>query len=334
VPSSSRVAVASEVGLVRTRNEDSAYVGRWLCAVADGMGGHAAGDVASATVIDALRSFDAETDTAHLTTILGSAVRAANAALTTRTAGDQAVTGMGSTLTALLWSGSQVAVAHIGDSRAYLLRGGRLTLLTEDHVVSNLVASPMPARISGYLVRFLDARPGWSPDLTLRTALPGDRYLLCSDGLCGFVEPEEIRQALANVEADEAAHALIALAYAAGAPDNVTVIVTDVPDGHWAQREGTPILVGAAADLPAQALASFYRATCFWPWPGRRLIAVELVHRFYPVARNDVLGHFHRVAVTRGAADPNDLQHRHGHRDLQFGCLSLGGQPRPVILHP
>jgi len=252
MPSFSRVSVASETGLVRARNEDSAYVGHWLCAVADGMGGHAAGDVASATVIGALKLFDAETDAARLLATLGSAVRAANSELTARGAGDQALTGMGSTLTAMMWSGKQVAFAHIGDSRAYRLRDGILTLLTEDHVVSNLVATPSPARIGGYLVRFLDARPGWSPDLTLRTALPGDRYLLCSDGLCGFTQPDEIRRALGG-DADEAAHDLISLAYAAGAPDNVTVVVVDVPSGTWTPREGAPLLVGAAAGAPSQA---------------------------------------------------------------------------------
>lgn len=116
--SPSHVAVASETGLVRTRNEDSAYVGRWLCAVADGMGGHAAGNVASATVVDAIRRFDVAADTRQLTRILGSAVRTANSQLSERADGMSALAGMGSTLTAMLWSGSHLAVAHIGDSRA------------------------------------------------------------------------------------------------------------------------------------------------------------------------------------------------------------------------
>jgi PPM family protein phosphatase len=99
---------------------------------------------------------------------------------------------MGSTLTAMLWSDSHVAVAHVGDSRAYLLRNRVLRQITEDHVLANLVASPMPAQTGEYLVRFLDARPGWSPDLTVRTARPGDRYLICSDGLSGVVDPAVI----------------------------------------------------------------------------------------------------------------------------------------------
>jgi serine/threonine protein phosphatase PrpC len=249
VPSPCTVAVTN-TGLVRERNEDSAYVGRWLCAVADGMGGHAAGDVASATVISAIRSFDVAADPGRLTATLGSAVDAANRQLAAKAAADPGLAGMGSTLTAMLWSGTHVAIGHIGDSRAYRLRNQALAQITEDHVVSNLVAAPMPARIGEYLVRFLDARPGWSPDLTLRPVLPGDRYLICSDGLSSFVGPDAIRDALA-VRGDlaHAADDLIQLAYAAGAPDNVTLIAVDIPDGTWQERGGSPLVLGAAASV-------------------------------------------------------------------------------------
>ena len=218
------------------------------------MGGHAAGDIASSTVVDAISSFDTPAEAGQLTTVLGSAVFAANSRLTARADGAPELAGMGSTLTALLWSGTNVAVAHIGDSRAYLLRGGALRQITEDHHLSNLVAAPMPARISGYLVRFLDARPGWSPDLTLRSVRPGDRYLICSDGLSGFTSAEAIRDVLAGrTEVAQAAADLVALAYTAGAPDNVTVIVVDVPDGTWAGRDGPPLVMGAAAELGSRA---------------------------------------------------------------------------------
>ncbi len=249
--SPAHVAAATSTGLVRERNEDSAYAGRWLCAVADGMGGHAGGDVASATVIEAIRAFDiAENDPGHLTAILGAAVRAANEQLSDKVHADPGLTSMGSTLTAMLWSGSHVAVANVGDSRAYLLRNGTLRRLTEDHIVSKLVDSPMPAQIGGYLVRFLDARPGWSPDLTLRTTLPGDRYLICSDGLNGFVSDDAIREALVTAATlDQAAADLIGLAHRVGAPDNVTVIVMDVPNGIWQERGGRPLNLGAAASL-------------------------------------------------------------------------------------
>ena len=153
-------------------------------------------------------------------------------------------------MTAMLWSGSHVAVANIGDSRAYLVRGGVLRRLTEDHVVSKLVASPMPPEISGHLVRFLDARPGWSPDLTLRAVRPGDRYLLCSDGLSGVLDRTAMRDVLVGIgDLDEAAETLVGLAHDAGAPDNVTLIAVDVPDGTWDERAGSPVVLGAAAAM-------------------------------------------------------------------------------------
>ena len=248
--SSAPVAAVSSAGLVRRRNEDSAYAGRWLCAVADGMGGHGAGDVASATVIEAIRAFDVDaSDPGRLTTILGAAVQEANKQLAERVRADPGLASMGSTLTAMLWSGRHVAVANVGDSRAYLLRDQMLRQITEDHVLANLVASPMPAQTAAYLVRYLDARPGWSPDLTLRAARPGDRYLICSDGLNGVVSPEVIRDALTDVgDLDQAVAELIRLAHEAGAPDNVTLIAIDVPGGVWQERQ-TPIVLGAAATL-------------------------------------------------------------------------------------
>jgi PPM family protein phosphatase len=247
---SSRVAAATSTGLVRKQNEDSAYAGRWLCAVADGMGGHAAGDVASATVIEAIREFDVGVDPGRLTTILGAAVREANERLAAAAKADPDLAGMGSTLTALLWSGASLAVANIGDSRAYLLRSGILRQITEDHVLSNLVASPMPSQIGEFLVRFLDGRPGWSPDLTLRQAQPGDRYLICSDGLSSVLVPGMIRDVLtATADLDEALGALTRLTHEAGAPDNLTMVAIDVPDGAWQERSARWLALGAAASL-------------------------------------------------------------------------------------
>lgn len=250
---SSSVGFATDIGLVRKRNEDSAYVGRWLCAVADGMGGHAAGDVASATVIEAVRKFDlAVKDPGKLTGVLARAVQSANDSMAARVRSGCGLEGMGSTLTALLWSGGRVAVANIGDSRGYLLRDGRLRRLTEDHVLSKLVASPMPPEIGEYLVRFLDARPGWSPDVTLHAARPGDRYLICSDGLSGVLPPQVIRDVLADAgDLEAAAGTLVELVREGGAPDNVTLVAVDVPDGTWAERPGAPVVLGAAAALAA-----------------------------------------------------------------------------------
>jgi len=215
------------------------------------MGGHAAGDVASATVIEAIRAFDVDaSDPGQLTTILGAAVQEANRRLAEKVQADPGLASMGSTLTAMLWSGRHVAVANVGDSRAYLLRDGLLQQITEDHVLANLVASPMPTQTATYLVRYLDARPGWSPDLTLRAARPGDRYLICSDGLTGVVGPDVIRDALTDAgNLDQAVAELIQLAHEAGAPDNVTLIAIDVPGGVWQERQGNPLVLGAAASL-------------------------------------------------------------------------------------
>ena len=246
-----QVASATSTGLVRQRNEDSAYAGRWLCAVADGMGGHVRGDIASATVIDAIRSFDvASGDPALMTATLGAAVREANDRLAARVQAEPGLASMGSTLTAMFWSGSNLVVGNIGDSRAYRLRAGVLRQLTEDHVTSKLVANPMPPEIGDYLVRFLDRRPGWSPDLTPRTVLPGDRYLICSDGLSGVLSADRIREVLTGIgNLDQAVEALIRETHEAGAPDNVTVIAVDLPDGTWQERAGSPVMLGAAASL-------------------------------------------------------------------------------------
>jgi serine/threonine protein phosphatase PrpC len=226
-------------------------VGCWLCAVADGMGGHAAGDIASAAVIEAIRGFDVAVENAgQLTAILGQAVRAANDGMAIRCQADQGLAGMGSTLTAMLWSDHHVAVANIGDSRAYLLREGGIRQITEDHVLSKLVASPMPPQIGEYLVRFLDAQPGWSPDVALRTALPGDRYLICSDGLSGVFSAGTIPDVLAGIgDPDDAVRTLLELTHEAGAPDNVTLIAVEVPDGTWEERPGSPVVLGAAAAM-------------------------------------------------------------------------------------
>ncbi len=247
---SSCLAAGTSTGLVRKRNEDSAYAGRWLCAVADGMGGHVAGDIASATVVDALRPFDVDAGSpGQLINVLGRAVSAASGQLAARIEADRSLAGMGTTLTAMLWSGNYAAVANIGDSRGYLLRRGTLKLITEDHVMGKLVASPAPAQISTIIVRYLDGRSNRSPDLTLRSVLPGDRYLICSDGLSGVLEARVIRDVLvaSGEDAAQMVTDLIQLTHEVGAPDNVTAIVADVTDGIWRAPQGNPVILGAAA---------------------------------------------------------------------------------------
>lgn len=226
----------THVGLVRQRNEDSFYVGESLVAVADGLGGHVAGDVASQTAIACLKSYDRSVDSADLSTTLGTAVSAANRALSRKIHDDPKVLGMGTTLVAMLWSGTSAIVANIGDSRAYLLRtgGDATSQITEDHTFAHLVseAGRIP-RLSERLSRFLDGRAdGRSPDLTRWSLLPGDRFLLCSDGLSSFVPHQQIHGALAAATGPgDTADRLIELAMDQGGRDNITVIVVDVATG-------------------------------------------------------------------------------------------------------
>jgi len=237
-------AAASETGLVRRNNEDAAYSGRWLFAVADGMGGHAAGEVASAAAIDALQAHDAEVPPATLLEILSRVMAEANGEVARRAAEDPARRGMGTTLTAMLWSGNRFGLAHIGDSRAFRFRDGELEQITEDHVMGKLVSNA--GSLAPVISRYLDGRPDRSPDLSVREARPGDRYLLCSDGLSPVVSTEQIRDVLASTaDLGDVVGELVALADEAGGPDNISVIVIDA--GKVRAGSTTPVVLGAAA---------------------------------------------------------------------------------------
>ena len=255
-----RYAVRSDVGLLREGNEDSAYAGPRLLAVADGMGGHAAGEVASALTIASMAELDAEQISGDMLQALSSAVAMANARLQEKIIANPAVEGMGTTLTALLWSDGHAAVCHIGDSRGYLLREGELYQITHDHtLVQSLVdegrisaddVSTHPQR--SLLLRALDGRSMAEPDLSVHDSLPGDRYLLCSDGLSGVVSDETLRDTLSTIEDPEVAtRQLIELAIHGGGPDNITCIVADVVDTATTRLPPTttPVLAGAAASV-------------------------------------------------------------------------------------
>jgi serine/threonine protein phosphatase PrpC len=252
-----RYAVRSDVGLLREGNEDSAYAGPRLLAVADGMGGHAAGEVASAVTIGAMAELDSDqfagTD---LLADLANAVAAANVRLQQMIIANPAVEGMGTTLTAVLWFDGHAAVCHIGDSRGYLLRAGQLYQITHDHtLVQSLVdegriteddVSTHPQR--SLLLRALDGRTVAEPDLSVHEAQAGDRYLLCSDGLSGVVSDETLRDSLANIgDPDACARQLIDLAIRGGGPDNITCIIADVVDSGAVPAQ-QPVLAGAAAN--------------------------------------------------------------------------------------
>lgn len=246
-----RSAAGSDVGRQRSGNEDSVYVSDRLLAVADGMGGHVAGEVASAQAKAAMETLNTRLSQQHsadvdLVAELTSGVTDAATRLAERVAADPELNNMGTTVTALLWAGSQFALAHIGDTRCYLFRESTLTQLTSDHTMAQLLvdqgsmSAELVARHPGrsVLVRALMAEPSGEPDLSLHTAHHGDRYLLCSDGLTDVVTTDQLHDVLARaIPPDEAVRTLIDLANDAGGPDNISCIVTDVVG----EREEEPV---------------------------------------------------------------------------------------------
>nr|WP_155073562.1 PP2C family serine/threonine-protein phosphatase [Streptomyces taklimakanensis] len=257
-----RFAAGSHKGMIREGNEDSGYAGPRLLAIADGMGGQAAGEVASSEVISILVQLDDDVPGSDLLTSLGSAVQRANEQLRVMVEEDPQLEGMGTTLTALLWTGRRLGLVHVGDSRAYLLRDGRLTQITQDHTwVQRLVdegriteeeATTHPQR--SLLMRALGSGDRVEPDLSIREVRPGDRYLLCSDGLSGVVSHQTMEETLAGYQGPhETVQELIQLALRGGGPDNITCIVADVldvDDGDTlaGQLNDTPVIVGAVAE--------------------------------------------------------------------------------------
>lgn len=248
----------SDVGLVRGNNEDSGFAGPYLSLVADGVGGAAAGEVASATAAYVASALSMAEPGADVLDLLARAVRLTHEQLRVGTAQDPRRTGMGTTFTALLTDGSRVALGHVGDSRCYLFRDGELTQLTRDHTfVQTLVDSGVltleearhhPRR--NVVMQALDAETPARPDLQLLDLRPGDRLMLCSDGLTDLVEDEQVALGLEHADPEEAAGALVDAALAAGGSDNVTCLVCDVvdtprvvPDGRQLGAFGDPWLV-------------------------------------------------------------------------------------------
>ncbi|MDX6198983.1 MAG: family protein phosphatase [Actinomycetota bacterium] len=257
-----RFAARSHTGLLRDGNEDSVYAGPRLLAVADGMGGHAAGEVASAVAIAAIAPLDEDAPGPDLLDALRNAAASANTRLHDMVEGDAALDGMGTTLTAILWGGSRLGLLHIGDSRCYLLRSGELTQITHDHtLVQTLVdagriseeeAEAHPQR--NVITKVLDGRDDLEPDLSVREVRAGDRYLLCSDGLTGPVaSPDTLRDALSGVDPQQAVDQLVQLALRGGGPDNITVIVADAVEAEHA-LPADPVVAGAAAEAPQAPL--------------------------------------------------------------------------------
>ena len=261
-------AARSDRGLVRSNNQDSVYAGPRLLALADGMGGHAAGEVASKVVIAALAPLDDDEPGDDLLGQLRESVLAGNGAISELVSSDPDLDGMGTTLTAVLFAGSKLGLVHIGDSRAYLVRDGELSQITHDDTfVQSLIdegriteeeAANHPQR--SLLLRALTGHEV-EPSLAVREARAGDRYLLCSDGLTSPVSEETIAEALRINDPQQCADRMIELALKGGGPDNVTVIVADVVDVDFG--EDAPIVAGAAGtgDTDPQPDSSAARAS-------------------------------------------------------------------------
>lgn len=246
----------SHVGKIRSNNQDSGYAGAHLFVVADGMGGHAGGDVASAIAAKRVAEADVDYSSAEVAEVaLQGALIAANGLLAETVFEHSELTGMGTTVSAIVRVGNKIALAHIGDSRIYRFRDGKLEQITSDHTfVQRLVdsgritaeeAAVHPRR--SVLMRVLgdvDAAP--EIDTAIHEVRPGDRWLLCSDGLSSYVSEDKIATILQTIRtAQGAADRLVKESLDHGAPDNVTVVLTDIDDSQGSGAE--PVFVGSAA---------------------------------------------------------------------------------------
>jgi PPM family protein phosphatase len=258
-----RIGALSHVGIVRDGNEDSLFAGHQLLVVADGVGGSAYGEVASATTISTFAPIDAEPrDSADdPLAVLRDGVKAANGRLREMTERDPKLAGMGTTLTALLWSQQRLGLAQVGDSRAYRFRDGQLDQISRDQTFVQMLveegritaeqALSHPQR--SVILSAIDGREPLEPALELLDPQAGDRYLLCSDGLSDYVAVADIAAAMSPDDPQPTCERLVALALDAGAPDNVSCIVADLLDVEPAPDDRLPIIAGAAADVAETA---------------------------------------------------------------------------------
>lgn len=258
-------AAVSHVGRIRSNNQDSGYAGRRLFVVADGMGGHAGGDVASAIATRRIAEADVDYEnTTEASASLEGALIAANRQLAATVADHSELTGMGTTVSAVLLVGDRVVISHIGDSRIYLLRSGELSQISTDHTfVQRLVdagritaeeAMVHPRR--SVLMRVLgDVEASPEIDALVLDTRDGDRWMLCSDGLSGVVSFDDIHELMsADAGAKQVADRLVKASLDGGAPDNVTVVILDI--GEPPAPATPPLVVGSAAAPPAFGQAS------------------------------------------------------------------------------
>jgi serine/threonine protein phosphatase PrpC len=247
----------SAIGLVRQGNEDSGFVSPQLIAVADGMGGHAAGEVASRIAVQVLHSLvptlvSTEIDQDSVEDLLMHSLHSIDSEISVVTDEEIEKRGMGTTLTALLIRDKYISLLHVGDSRCYRLRGNTLEQLSNDHTViqelldqgaiSQAEAAEHPQR--SMLTQALRGDGDVTPVLQMYEVKKGDRYLLCSDGLSGVLTEKEIKVGLKKSDKADAVKFLIDATYVNGAPDNVTVLIADISDSSTTPTS----LLGAAHD--------------------------------------------------------------------------------------
>jgi protein phosphatase len=268
-------AAISDVGRVRKDNQDSGYAGPWLLAVCDGVGGAARGDLASSTAVQQLRNLDVAPVPEHTSEEMigqvAGALHRAHDRIAELVDQDPTLSSTSTTATVCLFDGTQLAVGHVGDSRAYLFRDQELTQLTHDHTfVQTLIdegrITETEARVHPHrnlILKAIDGQREADPDLFVVPLQAGDRLMMCSDGVCGVLDAGRIADVLAGGSADYAAVELVRASLEAGSSDNVTCIVADVVEAGGSEddpEDTEPQLVGAAAELRRRRLFRGHRS--------------------------------------------------------------------------
>ena len=337
-----RSSLLTDVGRVRERNEDAAFAGDHVFAVADGLGGHRAGEVASDLALGSVRALDQSEPRAAAKGI-ADAVRSGNRAVHDRAETDDSLRGMGTTMTAVVISGNTAFIAHVGDSRCYLIRSGQITQLSRDHtLVARMVsegrltpeqAEAHPQR--SVLTRALGADKDVDVDESRITLIDGDRLVLCSDGLTGMLSDEEIRDyAMSGSDLDEICQQLVDAANERGGQDNITVVLVDIGDPshpgrtpHRARAKKTgrrfpwrlvvwllilgALVGGGYGGVKAWANRSYYVAfdtdhVAIYNGLPVSFAGVHLSHvqEQTPIKKNDVVGYF-QPRLTDGVRQPS-----------------------------
>ena len=296
MPLQLRYVAHSEIGLIRKNNQDSGYASPHLLVVADGMGGAAAGDLASAVAIDSMRKIEGPSTGEHMLEVLAGAIHEANDKIAELVESDLSLDGMGTTVTGAMFDGVELGLAHIGDSRAYLYRDGHLERLTHDHTwvqslvddgkISESEAAMHPHR--SLLLKVLNGQPTNDPDLTMVPVRLGDRLMFCSDGVCGLIDDDMIEIGLQLSDINDALQRLVVESLHEGGIDNITVIVADVVESGG---NDDLLVLGAASEQPIRAPGA----------PRRQLRGRRRSHRRDP---RHTVGRLRDDSRRRGAIQP------------------------------